>query len=367
MANINSTQLNDILKDETVFVESENKVYQWVDNVTPWGVIAEGTTVEGGDVFKASNNELAPQTKVVKLDAGSAKSGAFVSAGAIATSNPALLGNLEKLDETNARTGIATIGGHVFERNFAGLINGVEYTHTAPNSRISDSEDLSIGGAQIVGSKSDNEFHILLSDATVVIDNYYGSASNAGPNVPVNTVFKLNNTVGFDPYEGANPAVSGVKAGFYKTANNAVDLSQADAFKTLLGTDILLAGDGSEDLSSPAKRAAASPKTSSKELGDDSSVSVSTEVAAELAHPQADDAGSFPTKFWGRLIPFENPIASNGAVQAGFTNENAASLAAGTYWNIISSGLAQDIADGNSAMWTETPVLEASDALKYRE
>ena len=357
MATINSTQLKDILKNETVFSEQGNKVYQWVDDIAPWTVLQEGVTVEVADAFKVTNGD---HTKIVSVNAGAAISGSFVSNAAIGNTNTQILPQLAKLDSSNSNTGVATIEGKVFKRNFAGSIGGVEYQlNGTPGARISDSDDL--GNVDGVGSS--NEFYILHAAQTAKIDSFYGNAE-LDETVPANTIFRIAGaaTGDFTTYSDAGAATeTGVQPGFYKTkADDTVKLT-ADIFKNDLGTEILLAGDGTESLATLPHRAAAAPKTSSADLNADALVDVLSAVNEQLSYPKQD------TAFWTEVSEYENPLSDVGVVDSKFTDENANTLQQGAYWNVISSGLAQDVVDGNTQMWTEAYVLESSDSLKYRE
>jgi hypothetical protein len=357
MATINSTQLKDILQNETVFSEQENKVYQWVDDIAPWAVLQEGLTIEVADAFKVTNGD---HTKIVSVNAGAAISGSFVSNAAIGNTNAQILPQLGKLDSSNSNTGVATIEGKVFKRNFAGSIGGVEYQlNGAPGARISDSDDL----GNVDGVGSDNEFYILHAGQTAKIDSFYGNAE-LDETVPADTIFRIAEaaTGDFTTYSDAGAATeTGVQPGFYKTeADNEVKLT-AGIFKNNLGGEILLAGGGAEVFTNAPSRAAAVPKTSSADLNADALVDVLSAVNEQLSYPKGD------TPFWTEVSEYENPLSDAGAVNTKFTDENANNLQQGVYWNVISSGLAQDVVDGNTQMWTEAVVIESSDTLKYRE
>jgi len=373
MANINAQTLREILKGDTVFSEGENKVYQWVPSLSDWqlGVTAlnEGTVTETTESFKATSPD-GTKTEVVALS--QATSGSIFSSdpSQIATSNNTLKAKLAQLDESVSNSGVLVFGGDVWERDWAGAINGVEYEHSNPSKYVLDSDDPSVGGIQIPATRqaTPNEFTILKTSHTVTIERYYGNAGNSGPNVPANTIFRLDtaSAANFTPYEGNDPNVSGVKAGFYKTVN-AVDLSNADAFKNTLGTEILVVAEADADYSTAAAKASKTPQTNSENCGSDPLIDVANGVSDELAAPSRDDAGAFPAGTFWKGTTLGTPVSDAGTVANGFSNKNAKTLAAGDNWNIISSGLAQDIADGNTLMWAETPVLESTEALKYRE
>ena len=59
MANINDTTLNSIAQGQTVFVEADNEVYQWKQNLTEWNAAAqaEGSTTTVGDAYKATSQD----------------------------------------------------------------------------------------------------------------------------------------------------------------------------------------------------------------------------------------------------------------------------------------------------------------------
>ena len=182
--------------------------------------------------------------------------------------------------------------------------------------------------------------------------------------MPANTIFRIAGaaTGDFTTYSEPGAATeTGVQPGFYKTkADDSVELT-ASIFKNNLGTEILLAGDGTDTFTDIPSRAAAAPKTSSADLNDDALVDVLSAVNEQLSYPKQD------TAFWTEVSEYENPLSDVGVVDSKFTDENANTLQQGAYWNVISSGLAQDVVDGNTQMWTEAYVLESSDSLKYRE
>ena len=182
--------------------------------------------------------------------------------------------------------------------------------------------------------------------------------------MPADTIFRIAGaaTGDFTTYSDAGAATeTGVQPGFYKTkADNEVKLT-AGIFKNNLGGEILLAGGGAEVFTNAPSRAAAAPKTSSADLNADALVDVLSAVNEQLSYPKGD------TPFWTEVSEYENPLSDAGAVNTKFTDENANNLQQGVYWNVISSGLAQDVVDGNTQMWTEAVVIESSDTLKYRE
>ena len=73
--------------------------------------------------------------------------------------------------------------------------------------------------------------------------------------------------------------------------------------------------------------------------------------------------------FWTERPGVANPIDNNGYIQGtAFSIDSAGKeLAQGEYFDIISSGLATDISNDEARFWSETQVLESSDALQYRE
>lgn len=366
MATITSTILKDISQNETVFSETDNKVFQWKEDVQNWNstnYFTEQAILSVGDKFKA-NSPDGNTTKIVVADV--AISGSVnATASQIGGTHSQIKTALAKFDPNVSNSGVLNFQNTIWSRKWAGKIDGTLFNHNNPGGiYISDTDSLlDASNTPAPGAGSDNKWLIIDDTTSTTIDSYFGDAVlGSNPTVPADTIFYVSTAeaLNYNEYD-TQPTTTAVKPGFYKTASSPVALS-ADTFKNNLGSEVIPAAHDASVLNDAATRANAEVFNKANLLDNDSLVNVATEPNIDLAAPTTNN------KFWSTKPAVVAPIKDDGTAQgAAFTvDATAQELGTADYWNVISSGLAQDIADGNNTFWSETNVIESSSALKYR-
>ena len=366
MATITSQILKNISQNETVFSETDNKVFEWKENIQDWNstsYFTEQATLSVGDKFKADS----PDGDTTKLVVSTVAISGSVNATAaqIGGTHNQIKTALAKFDPTVQNSGILNFDNAIWSRKWAGKINDTLFNHNNPGAiYISDTDSLlDASSTPALGAGADNKWLIIDDSTSTTIDSYFGDAVLANsPVVPADTIFYVSTAEASNYVEYATlPSATAVKPGFYKTASSQVTLA-ADTFKTTLGSNVIPAAHDGSPLTDDDTRANAEVFNKANLLNADSVVTVVGEPNVDLAAPSSDN------DFWVTKPAVAAPVRNNGSALGVAFSVDATAETLGTtdYWNVISSGLAQDISDTNNTLWSETNIIESSNALKYR-
>ena len=229
MATITSTILKDISQNETVFSETDNKVFQWKEDVQNWNstnYFTEQAILSVGDKFKA-NSPDGNTTKIVVADV--AISGSVnATASQIGGTHSQIKTALAKFDPNVSNSGVLNFQNTIWSRKWAGKIDGTLFNHNNPGGiYISDTDSLlDASNTPAPGAGSDNKWLIIDDTTSTTIDSYFGDAVlGSNPTVPADTIFYVSTAeaLNYNEYD-TQPTTTAVKPGFYKTASSPVAL-----------------------------------------------------------------------------------------------------------------------------------------------
>lgn len=361
MTVINTNIIKEISQGENILdsnLSPEEVIQLQVDvkNWDPASTLAEGSVTEVGETYRAINGD-----KVAVLEVAKAVSGAINEAEVFALNKTKLDAQLNKLDAADTNSGVAVLGGVVYERKFEGVVGSQQFSTAASvGPYVNDSHDTIVAGKQGYGQNFN--VTILTNTNTIRFDKYAGPVQK-GDTVATETVFYISSSVAatFDQIDGQD-----VKPGFYVNTDttNPLALGQGIFASNLNnGSNLQAVGDVS-NASTESARKGINVIDDITLLPEQNGIQNVAGMLEDLVQP------SDTNDFWQKRPALTEPLTAGGSTNLGaFWNDESALFSDSTtakYWSVISSGLSQDVTDSNTTLFQEFTPAESTETLIYR-